>query len=885
MRIAINASLASDRCTGIGVYGRSLISALIAVAPTDTYAFDLYTGPGLSYRALALKGQDRFIGQDRPTLSQDRSTMGQGCLSQGEFTSSTSGTVWHHEVPGGVKRLVWENWSAASAARRRRADILHSTTPYLPFHLPCPAVLTVHDLALYHRFPAPAQPGSMRPGHTQVRPWANRTIGRALFEGSVRRAARLIAVSETTGRDLQTFLKVPPEKVRVVFEGVQSRFRPCPDLTALAACQARYGITAPYVVSVATAEPRKNLLRLLRAFRQLKDQHPDLPHVLVRVGKSGWMDSAVQVETAALQARGYLVQTGFVPNDDLPLLYAGAAAAAYPSLFEGFGLPVLEAMASGAPVVTSTAPAIREVASDVALLVDPEREDAIAAALHQVLTNPQLAARLRADGLRRAARFTWEEAARHTLAVYDEVVNGNLPNPRRPAVTARHGLEPAHAAMDSQNGVPERSQSDNEHGAAPRHLSVLIITPVFDSGGTESQVLEIGRGLMEQGDRYVVITGGGVQLAQLSEWNIPYRLVRATAGTVSPLRELAAYGWAVFTELCRQPADVIQSTSIRTTYAAYLGRLAYQTWRRATFWRLRWREPGWRADVPIVTTVHGGMRTDIYQQAAKHLSRLADHVIAPVRYGGSEMVRLGLPPERLTTIPSARNLDEFFTLDRRRPAAIPGVPDDARVIGTLARLAPTKGLDDLIRAFARLHPQFPDLHLVIAGTGELEAELRALAEELDITSRVAFAGYRTDVPELLRRFEILALSPVWEGLSLVIREAMAGGLPIVATAVGGICELLSDGETGLLVAPHDPEALAAALRRLLDDPELARQLGQQAQTHVRTTQTVAAMIAATRALYLKLAGYEEEGINEEMREVLWGWTSIPVNSARSHPRR
>jgi glycosyltransferase involved in cell wall biosynthesis len=831
MRIAINASVARDRCTGIGIYGRSLMAALIAVAPADCI-FDLYTGGGLS----------SFLSPRRTA-----STAGYGA------------TTWHHEVPGGVRRLLWDNWSMGRAARRFCADVLHSTTHYLPLSLPCPAVMTVHDMAIYHRYPATIIASSSGQGErvmrTEVRPWANRTIGRLLFERSVRSASRLIAVSETVRDGLQTFLKVPAEKIRVIYEGVDPCFHPNQEATAMAAARARYGIHAPYIISVATGEPRKNLLRLLRAFRRLKDQHPELPHVLVRVGGRGWLDKPIQEETELLQARGQLVQTGLLPHEELPLLYAGAAAAVYPSLLEGFGLPPLEAIACGVPLVASTVSAIREVVGDAALLVDPTSEDAIARALYQVLTEPELAARLRVEGPRRAARFTWEETARQTLALYDELAASNrMRRSDRTTFTGAAYQAEADVRMCASTGerqppeVPLQGSHDAHQRRAPdQPLSVLMVTPVFDNGGTELQVLELGRGLLVRGDRYFVITGGGVQLTQLDAWNIPYRLVQATAGKVTPLRELAAYGSAVFTELRRRPVDIIQCTAIRSTYAAYLGRLAYQCARGIGL-----SGQTRRAHIPLVTTVHGGGRVDIYRQAARHLPRLADHVVAVSRDGAGEMIRHGLRPERLTIIPVGRDLEKFFTLDQQPPAAIPGVPEGARVIGTIARLAPTKGLQYLFLAFAQLLHEWPDLHLVILGTGELEAELRARVAELDITRNVTFAGFRSDVAAVLRRFDLYAMSSIWEGMPLAILEAMAGALPIVATAVGGVPELIRDGETGLLVPPRDPDALAGGLRRLLADPELARRLGQQARSHVRATQTVEAMVTASRALYRAL---------------------------------
>ncbi|MFI5271435.1 MAG: glycosyltransferase family 4 protein [Ktedonobacterales bacterium] len=309
-------------------------------------------------------------------------------------------------IESGTRRLLWVSVQMGLAARAAGADILHSTTAYLPVWAPCPMVLTVHDLAIYH-FPEAFRR-------------FNRTAGKWLFERSVARASALIAVSEATRRDLVELLGVADDRIHVVPEAADARFRQAVPEAEMARVRARYRLDGSYVLAVGTAEPRKNFGRLVAAFLAAT-QGLARPPRLVVVGDAGWLTAPLHARLAELERAGIVRVTGYVPRADLPALYAGATAFAYPSLYEGFGLPVLEALACGAPVVTSDGSAMAEVAGNAALLVAPQSVEAIAAALRRLLTDPALVRSLRQRAPQRAAAFTWERTARATLAVYTAV--------------------------------------------------------------------------------------------------------------------------------------------------------------------------------------------------------------------------------------------------------------------------------------------------------------------------------------------------------------------------------------------------------------------------------------------------------------------------------
>jgi glycosyltransferase involved in cell wall biosynthesis len=300
-------------------------------------------------------------------------------------------------------RIAWEHLALPLAARRDGIAVFHGAMNVLPRFLPCPSVVTIHDLA-FLRWP------------DQVPARRYRYLSSAV-RAAATRAARIITVSECTKADVIELLGVDPERIAVTHLGVDARFRP-PAPAALEAFRARHGIARPFVLAVGNLEPRKNLAALLRAFARLA---PEIPHDLVLVGAEGWLTGEIHATLAALRLGDRIRMTGFVADEDLPFWYGGADLFAFPSRYEGFGLPVIEAMACGAPVVTSNVSSLPEVAGDAAVLVDPNDDGAIAAGMRRVLTDATLADTLRERGPQRAAIFTWEATALKTVAVYREV--------------------------------------------------------------------------------------------------------------------------------------------------------------------------------------------------------------------------------------------------------------------------------------------------------------------------------------------------------------------------------------------------------------------------------------------------------------------------------
>lgn len=289
--------------------------------------------------------------------------------------------------------------------RRRPVDLLHVQFTAPPF-APCPVVSTIHDLAFEHL-----------PETFNRRSWMQL---RLTVRRTARTAAHIITPSEFSRRDLIETYNVAPERITVTLEAAAPHFRPAP-ADAITAVKRRYGISGDYVLAVGSIQPRKNLVRLVRAYSDLRRSRSqaNLPQ-LVLVGKRAWLygETLRAVEHSGVAAN--VIFTGYVPEQDLPALYTGALCFVYPSYFEGFGLPPLEAMSCGTPVIAGDRTSLPEVVGDAGILVDPFDTDAIGAGLARLIDDETLRATLSQRGLERAARFDWRETARRTLQVYEQ---------------------------------------------------------------------------------------------------------------------------------------------------------------------------------------------------------------------------------------------------------------------------------------------------------------------------------------------------------------------------------------------------------------------------------------------------------------------------------
>jgi glycosyltransferase involved in cell wall biosynthesis len=283
-------------------------------------------------------------------------------------------------------------------------DVLFVPAHALPLALPRRSVVTIHDLGFRY--------------YPQAHTAGQRLYHRVFTPLSVHRATHIIAISQATKRDLQQLYRVPAHKITVVYHGVDQRFRPL-DPAVVAPVLQRYGVVQPYLLFVSTVQPRKNVARLIEAWARARRviNFPNL--TLVLVGKRGWLSEQIEQRAAELGVAHAVRFVGYVPDHDLPALLNGALAYVTPSLYEGFGMTVLEAQRCGTPVLASSTSSLPEVVGEAGLLVDPHDVAAIANGIVRLVEDEQLRITLRERGLQHAPSWTWTRTAQETVAVLE----------------------------------------------------------------------------------------------------------------------------------------------------------------------------------------------------------------------------------------------------------------------------------------------------------------------------------------------------------------------------------------------------------------------------------------------------------------------------------
>lgn len=374
--VALDYTPAIEQGGGIGRYVRELVSALAHVDHSTDYRL---FASGVNNSTSLIHLGDNFTW--KPT----------------RLSPAWLARIWHRaRLPFPVECFTGD------------VDLFHATDFVLPpVKRPTKTLLTVHDLS-FLRVPEAASPN--------LRRYLNVVVPR-----STTRATHILADSQATKADLIEFYNLPPDKISVLYSGVDSQFRPVVDNTASTQVRSKYKLgPRPYIFSIGTVQPRKNYGRLIEALADLRSQHYDID--LVIAGGRGWLEDPIYDTLNRLNMQDHVHFTGFVDDSDLPALYSEATCVAFPSLYEGFGFPVLEAMACGTPVVTSNVSSLPEVAGDAALMVDAYDTEALTAALQQLMNDTELRRELTAKGFIQAKRFSWLDSARHLKEIYDALL-------------------------------------------------------------------------------------------------------------------------------------------------------------------------------------------------------------------------------------------------------------------------------------------------------------------------------------------------------------------------------------------------------------------------------------------------------------------------------
>lgn len=372
MRICVDISPAVHRRAGLGRYAQKLLEHLLRLDDENQY--------------LVFYHQPRRAVVSPPLDSLPR------------LTFPTSAKPWRMSV------LLAHFLRIPMDRLLPDVQIFHATDHLLPPLRRARTVFTIHDL-IFRFYPQYHLP-------------LNRWFLSLMIPRFLQAADAIIAISHHTKRDVMRLYGVDEAKIQVIHEGVDADFRPQPP-ERIAEVRGRHHLPRQYILYVGTIEPRKNLGALLEAYLLLKQRARgvQVPKLAI-VGKKGWLYGGFFRRLRETGLEKETVLTGYVPDEDLPAIYSGALFFVYPSFYEGFGLPVLEAMACGVPVICSQASSLPEVAGEAALLVNPHDVGELAEAMMRLLTDEEMRRRLRGEGLKRAALFTWEEAARRTLRVY-----------------------------------------------------------------------------------------------------------------------------------------------------------------------------------------------------------------------------------------------------------------------------------------------------------------------------------------------------------------------------------------------------------------------------------------------------------------------------------
>ncbi|MBC8553595.1 MAG: glycosyltransferase, partial [Candidatus Brocadiales bacterium] len=375
MRIGINASKVCDVHTGVGRYTSNLRKSILEANGKNNYYFYV---PGNTGNA-TMAGRSE-IQSEKPETTIQNNTL----------------------------RILWEQIMLPIYSRKDRLDLFHYTDHALSlFQRTRPTIITVHDIA-YVRFP-------------NLLNKSRQIYKKNILRVSIERADIIVADSFSTKRDIIKYYGVKEEKIKVVHLGVESRFRPISNVEEY---RLRNNIPSKIILNVGTLEPRKNVITLIRAFEKLREKGCK-DYKLVIAGERGWLYEEILEEIENNEASKSISYLGVIRDEDLPELYNCADIFVYPSHYEGFGLPPLEAMACGIPVITSNTSSLPEVVGDAGIMVDPADVNSLCEAMHSVLTNKQLWQQMSRNGLQRSRLFSWKKTAKEILGIYDEILANN----------------------------------------------------------------------------------------------------------------------------------------------------------------------------------------------------------------------------------------------------------------------------------------------------------------------------------------------------------------------------------------------------------------------------------------------------------------------------
>lgn len=756
-KVTINARFLTQKVTGVQRYAIELMKALDDLISKKDPATKDY-----SFALLCPPGRRQELGLKNIPIKQ-----------VGRF----SGHLWEQfELPfysrGG---LLINLCNAAPLIRRNQ-------------------MVTVHDAAVF------ANPENFS--------FLFRTWYRVLLKGLSRVAKRIITVSLFSESELLRWCGTPESKLRVTHEGKEHALAVPADDAILRKHDLE---RKPFVLAVSSASPNKNFRAVIRSLELLGGVDFDV------VIAGGANPKVFGASAGSLPAS--VKQVGYVSDGELRALYEHAACFVYPSFYEGFGLPPLEAMACGCPVIVSDAASMPEICGDAALYCDPLDPVDIAGKIRKLIDDTELRKRLRQRGLRRAASFSWSECARETLSVIKEVTQSTA--------NASTGL--------TSTARDRTSRRRGGYGSADSSsLNVLQVVGVC-GGGLGRHLRALCRDLIAEGHTVTVAYAPHDIDSAFQEFVaerrgeirfVPLKVQRE----IAPAADLLSVARLLSLVRSGGPFDVIHGHSAK---GGAIGRVV-----------------GRLMGIPTVYTPHSLIssspevpkrRTAVYSWIERVLGHLATSKMIAVSQGEHAFaLELGLvPKDRLVVIPNGIEEDDLE--NHRHSITEKALYQKPLTFGTTLRFSAQKAPVLLVEAFAHLSRTLPEMpmRLILLGDGELRDEVEARVDQSGVSDKIQLLGWRADTGAVLQEFDVFVLPSLYEGFSYSLLEAMAARLPVVSTEVFGAVEALSRVPGNVLVPPGDPRLLAQGMERAatMSEPETLRKtlrkVGEDNHEYVR----------------------------------------------------
>ena len=660
---------------------------------------------------------------------------------------------------------IWEQFEIPRTLRAEKIDVFHSPSFFGPISGECKVIMTIHDM-IHVLFPEESSV-------------FHKIYYKMIVERAAANASRVLTVSENSKHDIVKYLNVPPEKIVVTYNAVEKKFGRSKE-DKVKEARLRLGINGRFILYVGNQKPHKNVRLLIDAYLQLKER---IEHQLVIVGQR---DKLFQNGLRGMKLEGVMF-LGEVADELLPCIYRGADVFVTPSLYEGFGLPIIEAFACETPVIAVDTLCAAEIMGNAGLRVDAGCADELASAIYKVLTDDGLRNRLVRQGLTRVKKFSWEETVDRTLSLYDEVYEARFINKRK----ALHSSSLSYKKSRRLRVGINASKYSDVHTGVGRFTNILCHHISELNSRYDFYMYTVNKA-----DQLNEISGRNVHIKR-TELNLQSNILRilweqAVLPYYSSRDELDLFHYTDHTLSVMQEVRpcIITVHDIAFIRFPHLFNRTRRIYKKFIFEMLINK-----AD--IIITPSNSTKSDI-----KRYCGINDEKIKVVLYGVEKRFRL---------------ISKSKVEDYRSRNSLP-----SSMILSVSTLEPRKNIVALIRAFRRLREKgLSDYKLVIAGNkGWLYSDIFKEVEASGLQKEVLFLGNVADedLPTLYNCADLFVYPSLYEGFGLPPLEAMACGVPVITSNTSSLPEVV--GEAGIMVDPTDVNSLCENMYNLLRDREL-----------------------------------------------------------------